>query len=233
MYKKLGIIGGLGPLATAYFYELITKLTKVTRDQDHIEILIHSVPATPDRTAYIIGQSKESPLPTLIKTGLDLSSWGADLIAIPCITAHYFHEELAKKIPIPIINLPHEISHFIKEKGLTSVGIMATDGTINSHLFQKELLANHLIPIIPGKAMQANVMHLIYENIKLGLPPEMDRFYAVAEELKQNGAEIIILGCTELSLIKRDQNLSEEFLDAMEVLAKKSILGCGRKLSLD
>ena len=101
--KALGVIGGLGPLATAYFYELVTNMTDVTCDQDHIEILIHSRPQIPDRTGYIIGKSDKSPLPQMIEVGHSLEREGAQILAIPCITAHYFHEELTKNINVPII----------------------------------------------------------------------------------------------------------------------------------
>ena len=113
MGKRLGIIGGLGPLATAYYYELITKMTQVSRDQDHIEILIHSVPQIPDRTGFIVGESKENPLPLLLETGRGLVSQGAECIAIPCITAHYFHQELVEEISVPIIHLVEETAEYI------------------------------------------------------------------------------------------------------------------------
>lgn len=231
MKKILGVIGGLGPLATAYFYELITKMTEVKNDQEHIEIIIHSAPGIPDRTAYILKKSNESPLPRMIEIGKELIAGGVGIIAIPCITAHYFHSELTQALSVPVINLPAETSLFIKEKRLKKVGIMATDGTVESGLFQNELLKEGLTPVLPSKERQADVMHLIYNNIKLGKPAEMDRFNLISSELEKNGADIIILGCTELSLIKRDENIGSGFLDAMEVLAGKAISECGGRLA--
>ena len=231
MKKILGVIGGLGPLATAYFYELITKMTEVKNDQEHIEIIIHSAPGIPDRTAYILKKSNESPLPRMIEIGKELIAGGVGIIAIPCITAHYFHSELTQALSVPDINLPAETSLFIKEKRLKKVGIMATDGTVESGLFQNELLKEGLTPVLPSKERQADVMHLIYNNIKLGKPAEMDRFNLISSELEKNGADIIILGCTELSLIKRDENIGSGFLDAMEVLAGKAISECGGRLA--
>ena len=73
-------------------------------------------------------------------------------------------------------------------------------------------------------------MHLIYENIKAGNPPELDRFRAVQKELTDKGAEVIILGCTELSLIKRDYPIGPGFLDTMEVLAQQAVLRCEKLL---
>jgi len=97
-----------------------------------------------------------------------------------------------------------------------------------SRRLHRELLAQGLEPIVPGKAAQKDVMHLIFENVKAGTPAEMDRFFAAAENLRRQGAEAIILGCTELSLIKRDEKIGPGFLDAMEVLAKESVLACGK-----
>lgn len=230
MSKVLGVIGGLGPLATAYFYELITNMTAVKRDQDHIEILIHSAPQIPDRTSYIIGKSKENPLPEMIRVGNGLVTQGAECIAIPCITAHYFHRDLVQNIQVPIIHLVEETAQYLKEHGVRGVGIMATDGTVQSGLFQQELERQGMQAYVPDPEYQRDVMHLIYENIKIGNAPEMDRFGRVAAHLREKGAEVIILGCTELSLIKRDQQIGAGFLDAMEVLALRAIQMCGAEV---
>ena len=232
MKKILGVIGGLGPLATAYFFEIVTKLTDVRCDQDHLEILIHSVPQTPDRTAYILGESTESPLPKMTEAGLGLVRNGAEVIAIPCITAHYFHDDLEEALGVKVMHLPRETAAYLAEAGKKRVGIMATDGTVRSGLFQKELEEAGLTAITPDPERQADVMHLIYRNIKLGKAPEMDRFEAVRESLQEAGAEVIILGCTELSLIKRDQEIGHGFIDGMDVLAMRTIEACGAKVKL-
>ena len=85
-----------------------------------------------------------------------------------------------------------------------------------------------LIPIAPTAPAQQDVMHLIFENIKAGKPAQMDRFFTAAEDLRRQGAQTIILGCTELSLIKRDEKIGPGFIDAMEVLARESLRACGK-----
>jgi aspartate racemase len=224
--KKLGVIGGLGPLATAYFYELITNMTDVSCDQDHIEIIIDSKPGIPDRTGFIIGKSDKSPLPQMIEAGKLLESCGAQVIAIPCITAHYFHEDLVNNINVPIINLIEETVGYLKDAGCKNVGIMATDGTVQSGLFQKELARQGMGSVVPDAKHQADVMHLIYENVKLGRPVDMDRFFGVKTTLREAGADVIILGCTELSVIKADYKVGAGFIDGLEVLARKSVNMC-------
>ena len=233
MTKTLGVIGGLGPLATAYFYELITNMTDAVKDQDHIEILIHSKPSIPDRTAYILDNSKESPLPPMIVIGNELASMGVDHISIPCITAHCFYDELSRGIPVPIINGIRETVETLKINGVKKAGIMATDGTIHSSLFQHELEGWGITPIVPTKIYQDYIMDLIYNCVKSSQPVDMEKFSKASDHLRENGAEAIILGCTELSIIKRDYPIGLGYLDVMEVLAGASILKSQGKLRRD
>ena len=108
--KKLGIIGGLGPMATTYFLYLLTQMSLAEKDQEHMEILMHSKPSIPDRTRYILGLSSENPAPEMIEIGQELKNMGAELLAIPCITAHYFHDELEQGIGLKVL-------HAVKETG--------------------------------------------------------------------------------------------------------------------
>ncbi len=219
----------MGPIATAYFYELIIKMTDAETDQEHIEMLIHSKPQVPDRTDYIMGKSMDNPLTDLINMGNTLSSMGADYIAIPCITAHYFQQQLTQGIKAPIINIVKETVSYLNNYDIKQVGIMATEGTIYGKMFQEELTKLGITAYVPSEKQQKNITHIIYKNVKANRPVELDRFMEAAEELKSNGARVIILGCTELSIIKRDYNIGPGFIDAMEVLAMRSIQLCGAK----
>ena len=139
--KLLGVLGGMGPIATAYFMELVIRMTDALRDQEHLDMLVYSVPSVPDRTGFILGQSAESPLPEMIRVGNALAAQGAERIAIPCVTAHYFYRELEARIPVPIINgLAQTVEH-LKQRGVEQAGIMATDGTIAAGLFREALTA--------------------------------------------------------------------------------------------
>lgn len=228
--KTLGIIGGLGPMATAHFMKLIMDMTDVRTDQAHLPMLVYNMPFIPDRTAHILDNTKENPLPQMLAFGKALCEQGADCIAIPCVTAHYFFSQLEVEISAPIINGVRQTVQHLRQQGITKVGIMATDGTIASGIFHRELEAQGLTPIAPEAEYQKMVMHLIFENVKAGLPAEMDKFFAAAENLRKQGAQAIILGCTELSLIKRDNPIGPGFVDAMEVLAQQSVLLCGKPL---
>ena len=228
--KKVGIIGGLGPMAMVYFLQLVTEMTEASKDQEHIELLIHSKPQTPDRTSYIIGNSEENPLVALTEVGIELVQCGVDFIAIPCITAHYFQKELERKIGCSIIHAIEETAKYLKSENITKIGLMATDGTIESKLFQSIMEQYEMECIIPKKENQKFVMHLIYENVKAGKKTEMQLFYCVSDELFEKGAQVVLLGCTELSLIKRDNVLEDGFLDVLEVLAKQTVVLSGAKL---
>lgn len=228
--KILGVIGGLGPMATAYFMELVTGMTDAATDQEHLQMLIYSAPSIPDRTRYILDNTSENPLPEMLRIGNILAQQSAQCIAIPCVTAHYFFETLESGIPVPVINGVRETALHLKNHRITKVGIMATDGTIQSRVFHRELEKCSIEVVVPSKERQEYVMSLIFDDIKAGKAANMEKFAAVAKELQENGAQAIILGCTELSLIKRDHAIGPGFLDAMEILAQQSILQCDKPL---
>lgn len=226
--KKLGVIGGLGPMATVYFLQLLTQMSDAKTDQEHMEILVYSKPSIPDRTCYILGESDRNPVPEMIRAGVELKRMGADLIAIPCITAHYFHRELEEKIGLPIMNAIVETTACLEEEGIRRAGILATDGTVQSCLLQDAFSRKGIESICPDEADQRKVMDIIYGEIKAGKEPDMDGFLQISENLFRQGAEVILLACTELSLMKRDNRLPAGCLDVMEALARSTVRICNR-----
>ncbi len=234
LMKTIGIIGGLGPMATVYYLELITRMTDAKKDQEHPRILLESLPDAPDRTAYILGKSTEDPLPVLREAALGLQKLGAGLLTIPCITAHYFYEALSERINIPMIHLPRCVAQDVADAGVKKVGILATSGTIQSGVLGKELGAAGVETIVPEADMQEWVMQIIYEQIKKGAPVQWEMFRKVAESLLECGAEKLILGCTELPLLRRDvaqvtdplveRILRQDCIDVLEVLAQHAVL---------
>jgi aspartate racemase len=227
---KLGVIGGLGPIATAYFLELITNMTDAKCDQDHLEMIIYSFPSIPDRTGYINGTCSDNPAIPIIEIAKELSCHSIDYISIPCITAHYFYDTVSRKIKTPVIHAIKETVLHLKDNNIKKVGIAATDGTLKTGLFQKELDTYKIDYILPEKSTQRKIMHIIYDNVKAGKPVDIELFTEITGEFRQKGAKVIVLGCTELSYIKRDYNIGTGFLDAMEVLAKVSIEACKKKV---
>ena len=163
---RLGIIGGLGPMATAYFMELLINMTDAKCDQDHLEMIIYNCPSIPDRTAYILGKSNANPVVPIIKIGKKLKKQNVDCISIPCITAHYFHDEIEEKTGCKVMHAIRDTSYMLKEAGLTKIGIMATDGTIQSRIFQNEIEKNGMHGLVPDKKYQRIVMDIIYKDIE-------------------------------------------------------------------
>ena len=227
--KLLGILGGLGPMSTAYFYEMITEHTNACCDQDHIDIVISSGATTPDRTGYILGKNSENPAGRMIDDARKLISIGAEVIATPCNTAHYFYREIQDNITVPIINIIEETVRFCHGKGDEKIGIMATDGTVSTETYQKMAKQYGIECVTPSPENQARVMDIIYGSVKQGKPVNMDSFRKVSRELTKAGCDRIILGCTELSLIKRQYDLDSYYVDALEILAWRSIQYCGKK----
>ena len=164
----------------------------------------------------------------MIEIGCGLAAQNADVIAVPCITANYFYRELTEKIPVPVINTIEEIRVYLEAQGVRSAGLMATTGTVQSGLFQKAFQGSRCKLILPDESGQEKVMHLIYQNIKASKPVDLNRFFSVSRELKTKGAEVVILGCTELSMIRRDFDIGAGYLDAMQLLAKCAVERCGK-----
>lgn len=228
-HPVLGILGGLGPMATVYFYEMITAHTKASCDQEHIDIVINSRATTPDRTSYIIGKSTENPLKIMVEDSKKLKDFGVTLLAIPCNTAHYFYDMLTEAIDIPFLNIMEETAAYLAGMGIKKAGVMATEGTISSKTYHKYLEQHGIECVVPNAETQTLITSIIYDNIKTGKSADMSKFKIASDYLFKNGAQKIILGCTELSLIKKNEGLNNNFVDSLEVLAKRAIERCGKE----
>lgn len=227
---KLGIVGGMGPMATVYFMELIVNMTKATCDSEHLEMLVYNCPAIPDRTEYILGKSEDSPLPKMLEIIEQMKQQGVDYVAIPCMTAHYFYDALSEA-GLPIIHGLRETALELKNAGVTKAGLMATDGTISSGIFQGILEEQGIEIVIPDTEHQAKIMSIIYDDIKAGVMPPYKKVKEIKKYfLNTEGAQAVILGCTELSLLKREYELGEGVIDTLDVLAKKSLQMCGKEI---
>ncbi len=222
----LGVLGGLGPMSTVYFCELLNQRTAAERDCDHIDMLISSRASTPDRTAYILDQTQPDPLPAMLEEAHRLERAGVDLIVIPCNTAHYFYESLRKECRVPIVNIIEETVRHLDRLGVKRFGLCATEGTVRSASYERVCAPLGMECILPTEAQQAEISAMIYEQIKQNKPVETDAFLRIADSLAARGCERIVLGCTELSLLKKAGLGDGIFLDSLEVLAWQSILAC-------
>lgn len=227
--KKLGIIGGVGPAASAFFYNRITEHTEASCDQEHLDILLFSHATLPDRTAAIKDGNDTELVELLRKDVKMLESLGAANIAIPCNTSHYFFDKVQSAVSVPLINMIHESVRYAAEhyKNVQKIGIMATDGTIQTRLYHKECESFGIIPFHPSKERQIDVMSLIYDDIKRGKAADVSKFSRVMEEFTANGCDVVILACTELSVYAETHDVPDICLDAMDVLVRESIRRSG------
>ncbi|MBR1470128.1 MAG: amino acid racemase [Lachnospiraceae bacterium] len=215
-------------MASAYFLQMVTEMTDAAEDQEHIEVLLHSCPQIPDRTRFLLGKSSEDPCPPMIRIGRQLAENGAQRIAIPCVTANFFYDRLCREIPVPVIDIISETAEYLSARDIKCVGLMATDGTVRCGFFQKQLEVFGIRVVLPSDERQADVMAVIYQDVKANRPVDMDRFSKAAEELRAKGSEVILLGCTELSMARRDNGIGAGYLDVMQLMAKVSVEHCGR-----
>lgn len=227
--KTLGIIGGVGPLATMFIGEMIVRRTYAERDQDHVNMIITNNTNIPDRTAYILGESNEDPVPVIISDANRLNEAGAELLIIPCNTAHSFYQQIQAGTELPVLNMIHETAARAEKYGAKRVGILATTGTISTGLYQEACESRGIIPIVPDAHIQSVVMSLIYDDVKAGNPANPEKWTIIKQAMDESGCDQVILGCTELSIVRKELNL-EECIDSLLVLAEAAIEHCGYKL---
>ena len=230
---SLGIIGGMGPMATAVFYEKIVALTDAVRDQDHIDTIIYSCPQIPDRTAFFLGRSSEDPYPAILSLAKKLEEQGVSIIAIPCITAAYFRKNLSEDISVPVCNGIEETAIKLAKRGITCAGIMATEGSIRNRLIADSLVNYGITPVEPDDEYQHIITEVIYDDVKAGRRVDLTKLDKVADHLASRGAQIYILGCTELSVIAHDHDLGARYCDILDVLAETAVAACGKKIKTE
>lgn len=231
MYKTIGIIGGMGPAATADLMKKITDMTDADCDQEHIHLLIDSNTNIPDRTAAILHGGRD-PVPEMLASAKRLESAGAELLIMPCNTAHWFLPELEKESGVPFLNMPVETARLLRERGVETAAVLATDGTVQSGLYEEALRAEGILAIYPDDRQQETVMSLIYDYIKRGIldPAKLphDEMSEICSDLRSRGAQALLLACTELPVAFGIMELFEnDCVDPTSVLAAAAIKAAG------
>lgn len=225
--KTIGIIGGMGPMATADLFAKIINLTDAKKDSEHIHILIDNNPQIPDRTSAIL-HGTESPLPHLINSANRLKEAGADFLIIPCITSHGFYDELVANVDIPILNIVEETAKYLESNSIKKAVLLATDGTRHTNVFGKIFKKFDIELLYPSDAVQADLMSMIYSGIKAGAETfDSSSVNAELDKLIDGGAEAVILGCTELPLAAKLYGINGNLVDPTTVLAKAAIIKAG------
>ena len=224
MTKTIGVLGGMGPQATVDFFQKILDNTRVERDQDHIHVIIDNNPQIPDRTAFLLGKG-ESPLKSLVNSAVKLQLMGADLLVMPCNTAHYFYDEIVKFVDIPFINMIDEVAASIRAKnlGVNRVGLLATKGVYRMGIYSRYLQKYGIEAVIPpeeGIEIVGKTIYTIKKDLSLVDPAGINE---IIENMRKEGIDTIILGCTELPLIVDKYPMGPDYIDSTAVLAKRAV----------
>ena len=231
-YKTIGILGGMGPEATADLFLKILRETKAGKDQDHIPVLIDSNTRIPDRTAAIL-RGGADPRPEMIASAKRLSAAGAGVYVMPCNTAHYFYDDLLPYVKGSFLHMPRLTAAEAKKTGDRKIALLATSGTIDSGIYHAAFreIAPEIELLIPEGEDQKAVMDLIYEGIKKGVSDySYDRVNGTVDRLRKKGAERFILGCTELPIAYASGKLEIDPIDPTLVLARAAVLAAGAEL---
>ena len=225
----VGVLGGMGPLATVDFVAKLIALTPAERDEDHIPIIVSSCPHLPSRVAPILEQGARSPLPEL-KERLDfLLGAGARLVVMPCNTAHHWHAELVKAArPVPFPHIADAAADELGRRGIKGkIGLLATEGTLKSGFYQDRLAARGFGCVLPTKDIMGSLVLPGIARVKANHLAEAAPLFREAVRRLQDagGASIVILGCTEIpaAFPAGDSWLSAHCVDANEALARATV----------
>lgn len=228
----VGVIGGLGPAATALFLQLVVDLTPAVRDQDHLDLIVLDHSTTADRTGYILDpQHATDPGPGLARDAARLAALGAAFVSIPCNTAHHFIDEITAASGLDVVDVVEETAHAaVEAAGSAPVAVLATDGTRAAGVYQRALERLGADVLLPDEDQQGLVMSVIYDGVKAGGPVDVEGLLGVIDGLRAAGAGVVVMGCTELSVVYAQQGWSErpDMVDSVETLARATVARAGR-----
>ena len=223
----LGIIGGMGPGASALFYDMIRSKTDAGCDQENLDLILLSHASMPDRTEAILSKDESrirALRDKLLADAIFLQNAGCTAIAVTCNTAHCFVNMIEHEVEIPFIHMIRETAEAMaSEFSGKRVAILATDGTIETKLYQDELSKQGVIAIIPSEEIQTLIMSEIYGYIKSGKPADEKTWMKIEEYIKEQGCEAAVLACTELSVVRRELSLGSFYFDPMEIMAERCL----------
>ncbi|ACR68212.1 aspartate/glutamate racemase family protein [Edwardsiella ictaluri] len=224
MKGLIGVLGGMGPAATVDMFNKFVTFTSARRDQQHIPLLISSIPDIPDRSAALM-QEGHSPLPAMRDYLQRLEQAGAECIVIPCNTAHFWFDELRQSCHVELLNIVGATLNEVCASGQRHIGLLATDATLYMGLYQQAIEAHGLRCIAPDRGGQEQVMESIYA-LKAGDAGHARRLMArQADALFARGAQIIVLGCTEVPVIlaKALREQPERYIESTGALVRAGI----------
>ena len=228
----VGVLGGMGPLATIDFLHKMLRATPAQSDQEHVPVVVASIPQVPDRTAAFRGEG-ESPLPAMLASGRRLADAGAGLVVVPCNTAHLWFDELQPALGLPMLHLVDaalaECATLAGDDGpIHRIGLLATDATLASGLYPNRTPSGSGLQWLMPTA--AEMLELVMPGIvavKAGdLAVGGRLLHAAAAALVRRGAQALVLGCTEIPLVLHAGAPTPPpvpVVDATEALARQAV----------
>ncbi len=221
MKKIVGIIGGMGPEATADFYMRLVKRTPAGRDQDHLHVIMDGNPAIPDRTESFLNESTAT-MDAVVESALRLEQMGAELLTMPCNSAHIWYDGIISQLTVPLINMVEEVFAAIRESGLRTVGLLGTAGALQSGLYER--YAGDVNLMVPTDDERERIHRAIYA-VKAGARPDEGTGKRTLLEIitgyRERGAEGVILGCTETPLLVSQKDMPEfPVFDSTDILVE-------------
>ncbi|HEY4537143.1 MAG TPA: amino acid racemase [Erysipelothrix sp.] len=225
------ILGGMGTQATESFVHLLNKRTPAKKDQDYLNYCLFNHATVPDRTAYILDTRLDSPVEALTEDIRQLSPLHPSFFVLTCNTAHYFYNELQAQTEIPILHMPRiAVEQVVKSYSHLNrkirVGLLATTGTVSSGVYHHEMEKHEQIELVMApKEIQEEVMRLIYDDIKAQNYLNEERYqYILKEMMEEEACDVVILGCTELSLMQAETSQTKfPVIDAQSELVDATI----------
>ena len=228
--KTVGVIGGLGPMATLDFFDRILKRTKALREQDHLRLIIDNTTKIPDRNAFTRGEGP-SPGPALADAARGLEQAGAEFIVMACNTTHAWEAEIRAAINVPFISIIEETTKVVADLSPEAAGVLAVDACLSSNLYQEALTKRGVKPVLLSADSQKTFMELVY-RIKNGDTGDVVKrsMATLAKRLEAQGAEVIIAGCTEVPIVLTADDIDSELINSTDVLVERTIVFAGGEL---
>ncbi len=223
--KRLGMIGGMGPLATIDLFSKIVALTDATKDQEHIPIIIDNYPQIEDRTGHIL-RGEPSPEAKIVESAKRLQSAGVDALIMPCNTAHYFANAINNAVNIPLIHIVDCTVEAIKRDypNAKRIAVAASSGTKAGKVYENILLQQGFEVVEISDDIDEALMDCIYKGVKAGKSQEFAHRYQYAvDKIEELGADVIIAGCTELPILREYITTDMAIVDATLELAKAAV----------
>jgi aspartate racemase len=228
------VLGGLGPAATAVFLDLLVRATTARTDQEHLDAVVTQHATVPDRTANILDPTQPDPGPVLARDAELLASWGADLLVLPCNTAHHYARQVEDAVAVPLVSIVQQTARIALEVAADRpVMVFATEGNVRARVYQDALERIGAEPLVPGRALQDRINTLIYDQVKAGQRVDADLFETCVDAAVEAGAGCVVMGCTELSVIvdRFELRADERIVDSLTELARATVLAAGRELT--